>query len=406
MLPKAIKCKESLTNIPFIVKGQGVLLFDYTGPEPCIFEINDIENNPLLRVEYTLNSINIIIVRTDYPLIDKKCTSGLTLKKGATYWFSIDSQNQRIQAGIGEARLETRTYNYTFANDTKESLDANKAFLESLISVTLHRSIQPLYILRDPITSNVPLTVKNTTDLTMMDVATQSVMPKSNLSLVAQKLYDCVAGPKFVLDTPDFPDFSKAIEYSIATPGLWCNKRLQEKANEFSKEKPNVNETYLRITLGENNGESPGIPYVMEIWPIGHFSPIHNHGGSNAVIRVLHGNINVSLFPFLCTDKDGVKPFGIADFKKDSIVWISPTLNQVHQLKNIQTNTETCITIQCYMYENEDTTHYDYFDYLDENGAKQKYEPDSDMDFIKFKALMKQEWDARPKKTKFLCFTA
>ena len=228
-------------------------------------------------------------------------------------------------------------------------------------------------------------------------------MPKSNLSIIGQKLYDCISGKNFVLNTPDFPQFSKAIEYSIKTPGKWCHECLKRKANEFDKDKPNEKETYLRITLGENNGESPGIPYVMEIWPVGHYSPIHNHGGASAIVRVLHGAINVSLFPFLSGDQ--LDPFAITDFKKGDITWISPSLNQVHQLKNLETNTETCITIQCYMYRQDNTTHYDYFDYLDASGTKQAYEPDSDMDFLDFKAIMRREWlEAKQTKKSWFCF--
>ena len=226
----------------------------------------------------------------------------------------------------------------------------------------------------------------------MNDIANMKYMPKANLSVIAQKMYHCIAGKKFILDDEDFPDFSKAIEYSIITPKMWCHEMLKKKSTEFNKDKPNFLETYLRITLGENNGESPGIPYVMEIWPPAHYSPIHNHSEANAVIRVLHGEINVSLYPFLCAEKDNIKPFGNTSFSKDEITWISPTLNQTHKLMNL--GTKTCITIQCYMYDNEDTTHYDYFDYLDENGNILQYEPDSDMDFITFKNKMKEEWNS------------
>jgi hypothetical protein len=48
------------------------------------------------------------------------------------------------------------------------------------------------------------------------------------------------------------------------------------------------------------------------------------------------------------------------------------------------------------MYEGNDTSHYDYFDYIDATGVAKQYEPDSDMDFLAFKALIKQEWAARP----------
>jgi quercetin dioxygenase-like cupin family protein len=219
------------------------------------------------------------------------------------------------------------------------------------------------------------------------------VLPSSNLSPSSQRLYNCVSGDKFTLNTPDFPDFIKAIEYSIATPGLWCNTTLKSKQGEFGKSSDPA-ETYLRITLGKNNGESPGIPYVLEIWPVGHYSPIHNHGGSSAIIRVLNGSVNVKLFPFLCDDKSGIEPFAKTDLKVGDITWISPTLNQVHQLKNEGTK-DTCMTIQCYMYEVENDAHYDYFDYVDTDGSKKQFEPDSDADFLLFKSIIQQEWATR-----------
>jgi predicted metal-dependent enzyme (double-stranded beta helix superfamily) len=248
----------------------------------------------------------------------------------------------------------------------------------------------------------VPLLVKDTEHLTMDLIASGNHLPKTNLSIVAQKLYDCISGKKFLLDSPEFPEFSKAIEHSIKTPGKWCYERLKQKATEFDKDKPNEKETYLRITLGENNGESPGIPYVMEIWPVGHYSPIHNHAGASAIIRVLRGSIHVSLFPFLSGDE--VEPFAKADFKQGDITWISPALNQVHQLHNLDSNKDTCITIQCYMYKNDNTSHYDYFDYVDADGKTQQYEPDSDMEFLAFKALMRKEYLEVLPKPSWRCF--
>jgi len=43
------------------------------------------------------------------------------------------------------------------------------------------------------------------------------------------------------------------------------------------------------------------------------------------------------------------------------------------------------------MYDDENTTHYDYFDYLSSHGKSKQFEPDSDMDFIQFRDLMKKE---------------
>jgi predicted metal-dependent enzyme (double-stranded beta helix superfamily) len=203
----------------------------------------------------------------------------------------------------------------------------------------------------------------------MQDIAEGTYMPSANLSAVAQKLHACISGKEFVLNTPDFPDFAEAIAYSIVTPTCWCYETLKAKSTEFGPV-PNTHETYLRITLNANNGESPGIPYVMEIWPVGNYSPVHNHGGAHAIIRVLSGAIRVKLFSFL-----GGPSFAEADFKQGDVTWISPTLNQVHQLENPASNTAPCITIQCYMYDAEDATHYDYFDYLDQAGKIQQFDP-------------------------------
>jgi hypothetical protein len=49
--------------------------------------------------------------------------------------------------------------------------------------------------------------------------------------------------------------------------------------------------SYIRSTFEHKSGNSPGHPFVLEIWPKGHSSPIHNHGETTAIIKVLHGEI-------------------------------------------------------------------------------------------------------------------
>jgi len=363
------------------IHGQGVFIFK--SANPCIINFLNRNGAVVLEVEFTNTSV---VALTTVPLIDELNVRGLSSLPGAYYWVSLDAQNQLLYAGIGEARLETTIYKYKLPAD-------QKAFLETITMVD--SCVTPIKLLKDPVMNKVPLQVKEMDELTMEHIARAAHMPLANLSDTSQKLYRCIAGKQFQLNDKGFPDFAKAIQRSIVTPGLWCHEKLKDKANEFSKDKPNLAETYLRITLNQNNGESPGIPYVMEIWPAGHYSPIHSHAAADAIIRVLHGSINVKLFPFLCASKDGVEPFASANFVKGERTWISPTLNQVHQLKNM-TN-DVCVTIQCYMYEDKDTAHYDYFDYLDENGEEQQYEPDSDMGFMEFKELIRKEWLMRPR---------
>ena len=380
--PKAVTFKTPQDDIQLIIHGQGVTQFYAVLDNSLTFY--DPQNVNGIQIRLTSGNVEVRRLPSGELLTEATTKGHAPLGSpagGATYWFSLDAQNQRLQAGLGEARIETAIYKYQLTH-------ADKPFLESLTHVKA-RNATVFRLLRDPITRRVPLIIRPTDDLSMDDIAGGMIVAKSHLTPTGQKLFNCVSGRKFILDAPDFPDFSKAIERSIADPHGWCHKRLKEKSREFDKDHPNELETYLRITIGENNGESPGIPYVMEIWPPQHYSPIHNHGDSNAIIRVLHGEINVSLYPYLCAF---VEPFAVTDFKKDDITWLSRNLNQVHKLTN--NKTETCITIQCYLYEEDDQGHYDYFDYLDGQGRTQQYEPDSDKDFVDFKALMKQEWMA------------
>ncbi len=392
--PPALTFKTTVETVKLMVHGQGVFLFD--AKEACSFTIYGTDESDGLVVSLTQDDFLVSRIKNGDKYVSQTAHGGLTANSGAYYWLSLDSQNMILQAGVGEPRIETLCYRYAF--DAGDKLwEANKMFLESLTTIKIHDAVvKPLRLLKNPITNAVPLLIKGMNDLTMDDVAGTTYLPSAALSTAAQSLYNCIAGEKFILNSPDFPDFADAIEYSIRTPGLWCNTRLQQKATEFGKD-PQPLETYLRITLGQNNGESPGVPYVMEIWPVGHYSPIHNHSGANAVIRVLHGSIHVKLFPYLCDQEKSVAPFGEKDFTKGDVTWISPSLNQVHQLKNLDGNKDTCITIQCYMYDGTDAVHYDYFDYLGDHNAKQQYEPDSDMDFVQFKQTMKKEWDTRPK---------
>lgn len=382
------KFKKSL-NLP--VHGQVTYLFTTPlGSETSAkFKFTN-KNSGKIKIEITNESFKISIqTEKTKPAIQVNSKTGLIPAKNVFYWVSLDSQHQAIKFGIGEARPETVKFAYNLLTDSSnlQEPESYKKFFESLSTIKNIFNIKAIKLLRDPIINPVPLKIKRIDELTMSDIAECKYMPHAFLTQINQQLFNCISGKNFVLDDDYFPDFSKAIQHSIVTKDCWCYKKLQEKSTEFNPDNPNINETYLRITLGRNSGESPGIPYVMEIWPSSHYSPVHSHADSNAVIRVLHGSIHVSLFPFL-----GItEPFAETDFDKDEITWLSPELNQIHQLRN--NTSDVCITIQCYMYGLDNAKHYDYFDYLDDNKKIVQYEPDSDSDFVKFKEIIRNEWN-------------
>ena len=142
-------------------------------------------------------------------------------------------------------------------------------------------------------------------------------------------------------------------------------------------------------------GNSPGVSFVIEIWPSKHKSPIHDHGEAYAVIKVLHGKINASYFTKL-DKKLGIKLEPDIMLEKGNVTWIGPDNYQIHQLHN--DFDRACVTIQCYQYAAKDISHDEYFEYLEEStGEKKRFTPNSDWDFISFKSLVKEEWEAHLK---------
>jgi predicted metal-dependent enzyme (double-stranded beta helix superfamily) len=314
--------------------------------------------------------------------------AGLDPEPACEYWFSYDSRNRALIYGKGEMRLGTSLATYPLPPVAHGKPDPY-AWLAQVETVQVSPELEgPADLWRDPVTAEPPMRVVPVDQMTMEAAALGSVTVAANLTPACQTLYANVAGAGFVLDGGDFPDFSRAITASIADPDGWCYQTLAAKADEFGT--PDPLKTYLRITLGRNQGESPGVPFVMEIWPSGHYSPIHNHGGADAVIKVLHGAIDVRLYPMLSLHH--TEPFAEVSFEKDDVTWLSARLNQVHMLENA--GTEPCVTIQCYLYAETDLTHYPYFDYL-ENAGIGHFDPNSDMDFLEFKQRMKDEWAAR-----------
>jgi len=378
------------SRVDLIVKGQGVVSF--TKPEHNSFDFFLQEPTKQHGFKFIVTGKSVTLyegIKGDWQERERK-ENIIALEKDCPFWFSLDYSNKCLRFGTGEIRLETTLFSYDYTQQSAKS--DPYSWVHKIQEATFSPTQEKVVVWRDPVVVPTPLFVVSPDVITMEDVAKGEKTVPVNLSKGCQVLYQNVAGAKFQIDTPDFPDFSKAIQASIDDENGWCAKKLKEKADEFGK--PNPDETYLRITLGKNQGDSPGVPYVMEIWPSGHYSPIHNHGNASAIIRVLHGEVNVELFRRLSMKEQ--KPFAQQVFQKEDITWISPGLNQIHRLTN-KNSDKVCVTIQCYMYEESNHVHYEYFDYLGDDKIKQ-FTPNSDMDFLKFKAKMKEEWGQRTTK--------
>ena len=345
------------------------------------------------------------------------------------YWFSYDRDIMVLKYGKGYQMEETTLLTYDFLKDAKDAKDKEKVWKEykSFFTAEIKKKVvvfgipklkgglidyTPLFQFRpNPLVGNYPALVKDSSTVTLFDLDRGQFMFSSSLPPACRELYGNIKN--LILEYPENPvlKLSDAIRYSIVTEGKTLYKKLQDKKNEFSEDKEkegNIKETYLRITLGPDVRTGPGVPYVLEIWPSGHYSPVHNHGNTCAIIKVLFGRITISLFNQQ-TSPPAEKPEFLKKFdaKEGDITWISPDWFQTHQLMS---NTDDfCATIQCYRYTDDDTIHWPGFDHpsegTDEEGHLDVFYPNSDFTFLQMRSLVMQEYQEylsgskNPKKT-------
>ncbi len=299
------------------------------------------------------------------------------------YWLSIDKNNSRVRYGKGEMLRKLQLFEFAWIPAAKFDFDFVKNISKVSVSGTSVRSMEVLAV---PINIDPSPHVVGPDNVTLESISANESVVVLDLPGACQTLYSVVAGPLITLRPVDFAQFPEAISHSILTPGCICYERLKDKDPQFG---------YLRVTIDGNLGDSPGQPYVLEIWPAGNGSPIHNHGRACAVINVLHGTITVSVFAALSIAAE--KPWGDITFKEGDVTFLSPDYYQIHRLHNPEPKGgQFCATIQSYKYPEEDSVHYEYFDYIDQSKQIiEQFAPDSDWEYLEFKSLIRKEWQRR-----------
>jgi hypothetical protein len=150
---------------------------------------------------------------------------------------------------------------------------------------------------KNPFRRNQSPFILDSADANMFELDNAEYIYSSSLPPTCLELYSTVSASNVDLDwtrpglgvQSRYP-LSNAIRHSIAHGELGVT--LQKKATKYGSDK----KTFLCVTLGKNHGDSMFGPYVLEIWPAKHGSPIHNHGNSFAVIKVVHGGLTIRVY--------------------------------------------------------------------------------------------------------------
>ena len=338
------------------------------------------------------------------PLGEGNPTGALEPDRKVSYWFSFNRNGRFLKYGKGYIMEETTHLKqdfgapkekpeddkwwFIFRPDTPKQVMILTSVLASYDSKSLVDMEKLVGFYPYPLTTNWPPLVIDSSKSTLDNLAGNHFIQSASLPEACRELYENVAAGDVSLDVPDTdPKLTDAIKYSINTEGKILHKKLEEKS-----EKEGMG--YLRVTVGHDRGASPGVPYVLEIWPKGSESPIHNHGNAYAVIKVLYGEINITVYNKTWKDASTQEKLNSFVAKKGDVTWLSPNWYQTHKLSNL--SSEFCATIQCYKYGSEDYLNWPYFDYLDgkEEGVHEFY-PDSDFDFLEMRKDLLQEYRER-----------
>lgn len=356
-----------------------------------------------------------------------------------SYWFSYDRDLLTLKYGKGYRMEETTLMKYEFLTGNEAVDKKKRKNLQYLFSPTIRRCIEQYDIepasemiklyaahIREvgfwgtPLREMFPKLIPESLAKSIIDIEKQVNFDKdpfvcnwspfvldsskvdlfkldgsrytfsASLPQACLELYSNVTAPNVELDwspTPNKYRLSDAIRYSLKGPNGKLYKKLKSKTDEFGE----FNQTYLRVTLGGNRGCSPGVPYVLEIWPMNHGSPIHNHGNAYAVIKVLHGGVTIKIFnKHMHAETTDYPPLKSFDVNAGDITWLSPNWFQTHQLWN--NSEDYCATVQCYKYGSNDFTHWPYFDYVEDTEKICEFLPDSDYTFHEMQAMVMEEF--------------
>ena len=105
--------------------------------------------------------------------------------------------------------------------------------------------------------------------------------------------------------------------------------RLQEKQSSARQKGQDPAKTYLRIGLGL--AELGKFTAVLELWPNGHRSPKHAHGGCAGSVRVVHGALRGNIYDSII-DKKPLPGKEAIKMRKGMTTWLNRQNNFVHEV--------------------------------------------------------------------------
>jgi hypothetical protein len=93
-----------------------------------------------------------------------------------------------------------------------------------------------------------------------------------------------------------------------------------------------------------------GSPLILEIWPAGHYSPIHSHGDTTGIVYCMAGQVDVMVYDKLAWD---ATKLGLLTLTPGQCAWLDPSRFCVHKVACRQPEGNFGATFHVYLNQNE-----------------------------------------------------
>lgn len=302
-------------------------------------------------------------------------------------WISIDGYLEDpknniykfIKVGYGYAMEKNLLFSF-YPQDNK-----TKAFISSIDYIDIDKKVaisqSNSYVNFIPFYRDQKPTLVESASMQML--SSGYILP-SDLPPVGQRLFNTIRNMSLDSELVD------AINFSLDNEGCLLHTKLVSKTGFVSK---NSKSSYIRVSLNTRTFSAPGLPLVLEIWPKGHSSPVHNHGDCVAVIKLLSGSLTSDFYNPL-SSQSFIKPVKINSYQlhASNFTWMTPDYYQTHLLYNHRNDT-AAITIQSYSHLEDAESHDEKFNYIvPESPELKHFYPGSDFIYDdSFDSILRRE---------------
>ena len=398
--------------------GQGIFSFNVIRSAPFSIILRSIGSTRrvCLEIEHSRVQFKLASHGEDVQLLAEVHNEGVGYNKQDTsYWFSLNRNSLVMKYGKGYFMEETTLLTYDFlAGLTADEKMKKRYDMKDLFGPECQKLLELHDFLREegpaievkwlpnyysqhqvhtqkdkddinnkvefypiPLTVNCPFLIKDSSEISLFELDRNDYTFTACLPPECQELYSNITSSRMELDwVPAHQKYklSDAIRYSFENKGKALREKLRHKKMK-----------YIRVTVGPHRSWSPGIPYVLELWPKSQGSPVHCHGNSYGVIKVLYGELQIKIY-----NKDMKTMVKEYHVKKGDVTWMTPHWYQSHQLFN--DSDDFSATIQCYRYGSADTKMRPYFDYVNDDGSLGEFLPNCDFTFTELNQIVLDEY--------------